>query len=156
MQKHLRMLSSAVTLALGVAVLPVFAQAPPASQTDTTATKSKRSRKKSSGASAAAQPSAPASTPGAATPPATTSQTPPQSANKQAKISTPIANNVSAADIAAAESAGKVWVNTESGVYHKGGKYYGKTKQGKFMTEADAQKAGYHEDKSEAGAKKKS
>jgi cytoskeletal protein RodZ len=37
-----------------------------------------------------------------------------------------------------------VWVNTESGVYHKpGSRYYGKTKQGKYMTEADAIKAGY-------------
>jgi hypothetical protein len=28
-------------------------------------------------------------------------------------------------------------------VYHKNGKYYGNTKQGKFMSESDAQKAGY-------------
>jgi len=38
-----------------------------------------------------------------------------------------------------------VWVNTESGVYHKSGRWYGKTKKGKFMTEADAKAAGYHE-----------
>jgi hypothetical protein len=37
-----------------------------------------------------------------------------------------------------------VWVNADSGVYHKPGtRWYGKTKQGKYMTEADAQKAGY-------------
>jgi hypothetical protein len=43
-----------------------------------------------------------------------------------------------------ANSAGMVWVNTESGVYHKSGtRWYGKTKQGKYMSEADAQKAGY-------------
>jgi hypothetical protein len=37
-----------------------------------------------------------------------------------------------------------VWVNTESGVYHSSSsKWYGKTKKGKYMTEADAQKAGY-------------
>ena len=47
------------------------------------------------------------------------------------------------ADIAAAKSAGKVWVNTSSKVYHKGGQWYGKTKQGKFMTEADAKAAGF-------------
>jgi len=44
---------------------------------------------------------------------------------------------------------GMVWVNTDSGVYHKeGSRYYGKTKQGKYMTEADAQKAGYKPSKS--------
>lgn len=49
----------------------------------------------------------------------------------------------SSSDIAAAKASGKVWVNTESGVYHKGGRWYGKTKQGKFMTEAEAKAAGY-------------
>ena len=39
---------------------------------------------------------------------------------------------------------GMVWVNTDSGVYHKeGSRYYGKTKNGNYMTEADAVKAGY-------------
>jgi hypothetical protein len=36
------------------------------------------------------------------------------------------------------------WVNTDSSIYHKpGSRWYGKTKQGKYMSEADAQKAGY-------------
>ena len=59
------------------------------------------------------------------------------------------ANNASDADIAAAKSAGKVWVNTDSKVYHKGGRWYGKTKQGKFMTEAEAKAAGYTAAKSD-------
>ncbi len=49
----------------------------------------------------------------------------------------------SSPEIAAAQSSGKVWVNTDSGVYHKGGRWYGKTKTGKFMTEAEAKAAGY-------------
>ena len=66
------------------------------------------------------------------------------------KKTTATSSTVSDADIAAAQKDGKVWVNTASGVYHKGGRWYGKTKQGKFMTEDDAKKAGYHEDKTEA------
>jgi hypothetical protein len=46
-------------------------------------------------------------------------------------------------DIAAAKSSGKVWVNLDSKVYHKSGRWYGKTKSGKFMTEDEAKAAGY-------------
>ena len=43
---------------------------------------------------------------------------------------------------------GMVWVNTSTKVFHKeGDRYYGTTKAGKFMTEADALKAGYREAK---------
>jgi len=38
---------------------------------------------------------------------------------------------------------GKVWVNTETHVYHKeGSHFYGTTKKGKYMTEAEAIKEG--------------
>lgn len=49
----------------------------------------------------------------------------------------------SAAEIAAAKASGKVWVNLDSRIYHKGGRWYGKTKNGKFMTESEAKAAGY-------------
>jgi hypothetical protein len=49
--------------------------------------------------------------------------------------------------IASAKSSGQVWVNLDSGIYHKGGQFYGKTKNGKFMSEADAKAAGYKESK---------
>jgi hypothetical protein len=38
----------------------------------------------------------------------------------------------------------KVWVNTNSGVYHcPASRWYGNTKQGKYMSECEAKKAGY-------------
>jgi competence protein ComEA len=43
---------------------------------------------------------------------------------------------------------GMVWVNTASGVYHyEGDQWYGNTKEGKYMTEQDAIKAGYRASK---------
>jgi hypothetical protein len=45
---------------------------------------------------------------------------------------------------------GMVWVNTETHVYHKeGSKWYGKTKQGKYLSEQDAIKEGDHAAKGE-------
>ncbi len=39
---------------------------------------------------------------------------------------------------------GQVWVNPETGVYHRtGSRFYGTTRKGKYMTEQDAIQAGY-------------
>lgn len=89
------------------------------------------------------------STTSAATPASgsTTPATGGQTASTPAKAAAP--------QTATPPQKGMVWVNTASGVYHyEGAKYYGKTKEGKYMTEADAQKAGYHAAKGESGSKK--
>jgi hypothetical protein len=47
---------------------------------------------------------------------------------------------------------GMVWVNKDTKIYHRqGDRWYGKTKHGEYMTEADAVKAGYHDSKQNAG-----
>jgi hypothetical protein len=38
--------------------------------------------------------------------------------------------------ISAVKADGKVWVNTDSGIYFNSGQCYGKTKKGKFMKDA--------------------
>jgi hypothetical protein len=46
-------------------------------------------------------------------------------------------------EIASAKAQGKVWVNLDTKIYHRGGRWYGKTKNGKFMTEDEAKAAGF-------------
>jgi hypothetical protein len=82
----------------------------------------------------------------------TSDVTSPNSANRamtsEGKTVAPV-KNASGAQIQAAKASGQVWVNTNSGIYHKGGRWYGATKEGKFMSEQDAIKAGYKEAKNE-------
>ena len=85
---------------------------------------------------APAAPAAPAPAPKTAAPPASTART------------------TTAPDAAQQPPVkGMVWVNLDTKVFHReGDRYYGTTKHGKFMTEADAVKAGYREAKT--GGKK--
>jgi hypothetical protein len=46
--------------------------------------------------------------------------------------------------IAQSSESRLVWVNTATGIYHYSGtRWYGKTKQGEFMSEAEARAKGY-------------
>ena len=114
-------------------VIAAFAAVPLVRAADTTpspspeasATPAKKHSKKAAAAAASATP---------ASNPATAGATP---AAKEHKAPAPQATQ------APGGGNGQVWVNTETHVYHKeGSKWYGKTKKGKYMTEADAVKEG--------------
>ncbi len=137
-----RVLAGIALAAFALTAEPVTAHAAQAPDTATAAKTKHKSKKATTTDSANPATPTPAGTAQAPTAPKTASKTPAAVAN------------ASASDIAAAKSSGKVWVNTDSGVYHKSGRWYGKTKQGKFMSEDDAKKAGYHEAKEEIGSKK--
>ena len=64
-----------------------------------------------------------------------------EKASDSAKNATPVAN------AAPGGGAVKVWLNTKSNVYHcPADRYYGKTKKGEYMSEADAKAKGAHAD----------
>jgi len=123
----------------GTLSMRVTAAQQPADQTDSSSTKKSSKPKQAPAAAPATTAPAGASTPAAKPAPATT---PP--ANTPA-ASTPAASKPAATQqTPPAKSNLMVWVNTDSGIYHKPGtRFYGKTKQGKYMSEADAIKAGY-------------
>lgn len=81
-------------------------------------------------------------------------QTAAKPATAEKKAATAAAPAQTPSQIADAKASGMVWVNLNSGVYHNDGEFYGKTKHGKFMTEADAKKAGHRAAKEPKAAKK--
>jgi hypothetical protein len=134
------------------------AQTLPVPQSDTTAGAATKAEKK---ARAKAKKMAEPSVPGAEVTPATGASgmvqngaaqaTETTTARKARTATTGTASRavptVSESEISAARANGQVWVNTETGVYHTGGQWYGATKHGKFMTEQEAIKAGYRASK---------
>ncbi len=101
------------------------------------------------GAAAASRPAA-ASAPAPAPAAAASAPAPgPASAQKVQPKAPDAATGTTAARPAPAK--GMVWVNTATKVYHyEGDQWYGKTKEGKYMTEQDAIKAGYRASKEAA------
>jgi DNA uptake protein ComE-like DNA-binding protein len=57
-------------------------------------------------------------------------------------------------EVGAPARPGMVWVNSETKVFHRAGdRWYGRTKKGEYMTEADALKAGYRESRERTSGK---
>jgi DNA uptake protein ComE-like DNA-binding protein len=98
---------------------------------------------------AAAAASTPRSRPSVAAPAATATQPPPPPPPSPSSTAAASSRTTPAPSVQP-PSPGMVWVNLDTKVYHRqGDRYYGTTKHGKWMTEADAIAAGYRASKTE-------
>jgi hypothetical protein len=67
----------------------------------------------------------------------------PKSSVSESPSAAPVTGSTGTATPAPGGGRGLVWVNTETHVYHKeGSRFYGATKKGKYVSEADAIKQG--------------
>jgi DNA uptake protein ComE-like DNA-binding protein len=83
--------------------------------------------------------------PGAPSPAGRTESAPaPEAKSKSASRPSSTESSASTAPYQAPPSKGMVWVNLDTKIYHReGDRWYGKTVHGKYMSEAEAQQAGY-------------
>jgi len=118
------------------------AASPTTAESPTASPKAKRTRKKANTEAAAN----PATSPTASASPGKFklgNLFKPKSSVSASPAAAPATGDAGAATPAPGGGHGLVWVNTETDVYHKeGSRFYGTTKKGKYVSEADAIKEG--------------